>query len=405
MPGGRAALLIAFGIDNLGSGLFLPLTLVFVTQVVGLTVAEAGLSVMIGTLAGLAVPAVAGSLVDRVGERAVVIAAQLLQAVGAGTYLLAHGILLVVAAAVLTAAGQQLFYSALFGLIADTAGDDPKDHAFTVVGMVRAATFAIGAMVAGALLSTTGPTGYRWAITVDVISFVIAAAVLALGLGALGTSSPALPKGTTPPSEVVISRVLRDRPYLALIAVTTLFALSGDFFLVGVPVYSLEVLRTPPWLPGALLTLITVMGATMGTLVLRWTRRWSRIKAMQIAATATTLWCAASAAAALLPSAWTTGYLLGCAVLLAAAQLVSTGRINALAEAAAPRRSRARYLAAFQYAFTIAGVLAPAVVALFSVTPWLPWLVVAAGTAASVGGLRYVSKHLPAHAHGIADQS
>jgi len=62
MPGGRAALLIAFGIDNLGSGLFLPLTLVFVTQVVGLTVAEAGLSVMIGTLAGLAVPAVAGSL-------------------------------------------------------------------------------------------------------------------------------------------------------------------------------------------------------------------------------------------------------------------------------------------------------------------------------------------------------
>jgi MFS family permease len=187
--------------------------------------------------------------------------------------------------------------------------------------------------------------------------------------------------------------------------VTTLFALSGDFFLVGVPVYTLEVLRTPPWLPGALLTLITVMGSTMGTLALRWTRRWTRIKAMQIAATTTALWCAASAAAALLPSAWRTGYLLGCAVLLAAAQLVSTGRINALAEAAAPPQSRARYLAAFQYAFTIAGVLVPAVVALFSITPWLPWLVVAAGTAASAGGLCYLSKHLPAHARGIAYQS
>ncbi|HTF46953.1 MAG TPA: MFS transporter [Pseudonocardia sp.] len=402
MRGGGAALLIAFGIDNFGSGLFLPLTLVYATQVVGLTVAQSGLAVTIGTLAGLFVPAVAGSLVDRVGARPVVIAAQLLQAVGVGTYLLAHGMLLVVAAALLLGAGQQLFYSALFGLIADTAGDGPTDRAFTVVAMVRGATFALGALVVGALLSTAGPAGYRWGIAADALSFVVAAAALALGLRAPGRSSKALAKPTMPPSEIAASRVWRDCPYLALIAVTMLFALSLDFFLVGVPVYTLEVLGSPPWLPGALLALITVIGSTMGTLVLRWTTHWSRIKAVQIAAIATALWCATSAAAVLLPAAWRTGYLLGCAVLLAGAQLVSTGRINALAEAAAPPDARARYLAAFQYAFTIAGVLAPAVVALFSVTTWLPWLVVAAGTAASAAGLRYVRAHLPAHALGIA---
>jgi len=75
MRGGRTALLIAFGIDNFGSGLFMPLTLVFVTQVVGLTLAEAGVSVTLGTLAGVVVPAIAGALVDRVGARAVVIVA------------------------------------------------------------------------------------------------------------------------------------------------------------------------------------------------------------------------------------------------------------------------------------------------------------------------------------------
>ena len=54
----------------------------------------------------------------------------------------------------------------------------------------------------------------------------------------------------------------RDRPYLALIAITTLFAVSVDSYLVGVPVYALEVLHTPSWLPGALLALLTVITST-----------------------------------------------------------------------------------------------------------------------------------------------
>jgi len=134
------------------------------------------------------------------------------------------------------------------------------------------------------------------------------------------------------------------------------------------------------------LTLITVMGATMGTLVLRWTktmvadqgnadrrdsdhivvRRQRRCRAPALGLD--------NRVPPRLRS------------LTGRGQLVSTGRINALAEAAAPDAPGLAYLAAFQYAFTIAGVLAPAVVALFSVTPWLPWLVVAAGTAASVAG-------------------
>ncbi|WP_331533051.1 hypothetical protein [Pseudonocardia sp.] len=45
--------------------------------------------------------------------------------------------------------------------------------------------------------------------------------------------------------------------------------------------------------------------------------------------------------------------------MLAGANLVLGGRVNAMAEAAAPPRALGRYLAAFAYAFTVAGVLAP----------------------------------------------
>jgi MFS family permease len=85
----RVALLAALGVDNFGSGLFLPLGLVYVTRVVGLPLGTAGTLVSLGTLAGLAVPAFAGRLVDRIGPKPVIIAAQLLQALGATCYLLA----------------------------------------------------------------------------------------------------------------------------------------------------------------------------------------------------------------------------------------------------------------------------------------------------------------------------
>src|SRR5258708_36991139 len=86
----RVALLTALGVDNVGSGLFLPVALLYVTRVVGLPLATAGTIVAAGTMAGLAVPPVAGRLVDRVGPRLTVISGQSLQALGAAAYLIAR---------------------------------------------------------------------------------------------------------------------------------------------------------------------------------------------------------------------------------------------------------------------------------------------------------------------------
>ena len=71
-------------------------------------------------------------------------------------------------------------------------------------------------------------------------------------------------------------------------------------------------------------------------------------------------------------------------------------RANALAEAVAPAAQRGRYLAAFQYAFTVPGAVAPAVVALYSLAVWLPWLLVAASAGLAILVLRWLAGHLPA---------
>jgi len=331
MDRSRVALLVALGIDSFGAGLFLPLSLVYVTQVVGLPLPVAASAVTIGMLAGLGVPPLAGRLVDRLGARRVVTIAQLLQAAGALAYLQADRAVLVVLAALLLGAGQQCFYSALFALVADVVGEGPKDRPFTVVNMVRGGAFGLGALVVGGLLVSAGPPGFTVVIAVNAGCFLLAAALLTFWLD---TPTPA--HRTRGAARSSPTSVLRNRPYLGLIGVTGLFALATDFFLVGMPVYALTVLHTPAWLPGVLLALLTLAGATAGTVVLRGTRRLSRPAAMRLGALLVIVWCAVSATAVLVPAGWLPAYLVGCTLLVAGANLVVGGRMNAMAEAAAP---------------------------------------------------------------------
>ena len=389
----RVALLTALGVNNFGSGLFLPVVLLYVTRVVGLPLAAAGTVVALGTVAGLAVPPAAGRLVDRVGPRRIVIGAELLQALGAVTYLAARGTVMVAVAAVLLAGGQQLFYSSLFALIADVAGDGPRDRPFAVAAMVRSACFGLGGLAAAALLSWAGTGGYRVAVIVDAGSFAVCALLLALLVRVPRPRHPGARAARAAPGGP-----LSDRPFLALIVVTGLVALPLDFYLSGMSVYVLGELHAEPWLPGAALALYTGLNSAGGTAALWATRRLRRTTAMAWGAALLVVWCGVSVAAVAMPARWRAADLLAGTVVLAAAGLAFGARVNALAEATAPAGARGRYLAAFQYSFTVPGVVAPAVVALFSVAVWLPWLLVAAAAGLAVLALRRLAGQLPARA-------
>lgn len=374
----RFSLLIALGVDNVGSGFFLPLTLIYVTRVVRLPLGTAGTIVALGTLAGLLVPPLAGPLVDRVGPKPVVIASQLIQAVGATVFLVADGVFSVAVATVALAAGQQLFYSSLFALISDVAGDGPKDRPFAVVTMVRAGCFGLGGLAAGALLATAGNDGLRMAVVVNACSFAVCALLLAAFVR----------PGHHPVPDGRPVRLRADRRFLSLIAITGLVALSTDFYLVGLPVFVLDVLHGPPWLPGVLLALSTTVNATCATLALHATRTMTRIAAMTAGTVVVVVWCVVCLAAPAVPAGWLPGVLVSTTLLFAGAGLLFGTRANALAADLAPAAGRGRYLAMFQYAFTVPGVLAPAVTGLFSVAAWLPWVVVGSCAAVATAGLR-----------------
>jgi hypothetical protein len=265
--------------------------------------------------------------------------------------------------------------------------------------MVRGACFGLGALVAGGILTSAGPAGYRVAVAADAGSFVACALLLALLVRIPGRPPDSRAVGADSPG------LLRDRPFLALIAITGLIALAVDFFLIGMPVYVLVQLRAQPWLPGTILALLTALGSAGGIAALHATRRLSRITAMQAGAALYLLWCAASLAAVLVPPGWRPAELLAATVILAIAGLLFGPRALALAEAVAPPAVRGRYLAAYQYAFTVAGVVAPAAVALFSVAIWLPWLLVATCASLAILALRPLAGYLPVSAVRPAPQA
>ncbi|WP_370945647.1 MFS transporter [Amycolatopsis sp. cg5] len=384
MTRSRAALLIALGLDNFGTGLFLPLVLLYVTREVGLPLGVAGMAITGGGLVAFAVPPVAGHLVDWIGPRWVVVAAFLVQATGVSLYLLAHGVVTVVVVAMIVAVGQQLFYCALYVLVADVAGNVPKDRPFAVVAMVRTACFGAGAFAAAFV-----PSGYRMALVGDVLTFLLAAAVVVTFVDAPHKVAW---------FEKVPAKVTQNRPYLALIFFCGLFSLSLDFFLVGMPVFVLDQLRGPSWLPGAILAVFTLSFSLSGTLALRHTRRFTRIGAMRLGSALFAAWSALSLIAIVVPFDGLPLYLLTVTLVLAAGELIFGPRGGALAEAAAPPAARGRYLAAYQYAFTFSSVLAPAVAGLFSLAVWLPWVLVAACACLAVAGLGWLGPRLPEEA-------
>lgn len=180
--------------------------------------------------------------------------------------------------------------------------------------------------------------------------------------------------------------MLRNRPYLTLILLSGLFGLSLDFFLIGTPVFVLDRLHAPTWLPGAILFLLTVLTSAGGTIALRLTRGLTRISAMRAGSALFAAWCLTSVGVLLVPRSWQVPYLLAATLVFAAGDLVFGLRSSALAEVAAPPEAKGRYLAAFQYAFTVAQVLAPAIVSLFSVAAWLPWVLVGVALASPRSG-------------------
>lgn len=378
VPRGRAALLAALGVDMAGSGLFAPISLLYFQAVTDLSLPAIGLLISLATIASLPVPVIVGHLVDRYGPRGIVIGAQLLQGCGFAAYAMVQGPISVLAAALVVAVGQRMFWCSVFTLVAEVApaGRSAQDRTFALFSMVQSAGLGLGTLIAGLALSG-GPHVYRLVVLVNAASYLVSAATL-LAVPAARAPRPAETPGGG------YRDLLRDRPYLGFIAINGVFNLVAVMVGTAVPVYVVEGLPAPAWLAGPLLTVNTVLLATGQTVAVRLVRRLPRTRALALAGGFMVLWLLAMALAVKIPGGLLIAYLPLSMALFAVGELIMAPVANALAAAAAPAHLRGRYLAVMQYGFAVAQIIAPTFfTVLYARGRALPFAVLAAVTAAA----------------------
>lgn len=394
---GGAVLIGALAVDSIGNGLFLPLSLVYFVELTAVPLALVGVLLSVAGAVTLPVPVWAGTLADRFGALVVVVTAQALQAVGFLAYAWVTGPVGILVSSVLVAVGVRFFWSAVFTAIADhvdgSATALSRDTWYALANGARTAGLAAGGLGTGIVVADGREATYR------VVAFAAAAcfATAAVLIAVFVRTGPA--RHHEPLARSGYATLLRDRPYLALIALNTVYALSSMMLGLAIPTVVLVGLDGPAWLTSGLLAGNAVLIAVLSAPVVRRLQRFRRTRLIAVAAALWVGWCASLA---LLPPGrlgWVVPVLVGGTLLYTAAELVHGPVSTALAAAAAPGAARGRYLATFQYSFAVASIIAPGFFAtLFAIAPAAPWIALGVLNAASIAGLLLLERALPATA-------
>jgi MFS family permease len=395
---------LAMVIDAVGSGLFLPFSLLYFHHAGGLSLTEAGLGLTISMLIAVPTPLAAGVLVDRVGPKTVAVATNAARVAGFLGYLLVHDLTALIAVALLISVSDRLFWVAQPALIGEFATSGSRDRWFGLTVALRAAGLGIGGLLAGLAASSLGIGGYHALVVANTVSFALAAVLIA-SLRVPGRAAvAALPAAPSPKG---FRAVLADRPFCWIVASNVVFGIARTMILVGFPVYAIQVLGAPAWLAGVLYAVYTALLAVAQTSLVRRLEHHRRTRALMLSAL---LWAGSFvllAVAPLLPGQALVAYLSAVTVLYTVAVMVHAGVIDALVIEAAPDTLRGRYVAAFNLSWAAANALAPGLfTTLLAWYAGLPWITLAALLLLALVGVRRAEPRLARQAVRIrSDQA
>ncbi|MEV5743983.1 MFS transporter [Microbispora rosea] len=402
-PSTRVRYMAGMVVDATGSGMYLPLSLLFFHHVTGLPIERVGVIMTGAALFSLVANPIAGVLVDRFGARAVVVGGYLVRAVGFAAYPLVDSPLTMFLAVALVALGDGSYPPSIQSFVAAIAQGADRDRLLAAQRSLRNAGLGAGGLIAGAALGLGSDAAYRVIVLVSAAAFAGAALILRT-IPVPGGPVPGTRAGTAPRAAGRRSGgyrlVLRDRTFLALTLQNVPTAFGYMVLSVALPVYVTQELDVPASLVGVLYAVNTVGIALLQIPV---TRRLIRYRRTRTVAAGAATFAASFAAFALL--AGVPARPVALAGVFAATALFTLGEmlhgapLSALVSSAAPEETRGRYMAVYQFSWAIPITLAPAVLtALLSLSPVSMWLLLAGGVSCSALTMLRLEPRLPARA-------
>ena len=132
------------------------------------------------TAALLALPAgpIAGGLVDRYGARPVLLAANLIQAIGFAGYLIASEAWEVTLCAWMNSAGRAVFFGGYGVTVAALAAPGHRERWFGLLGSVRNLGYALGGALSAVALGVGTRSAYATIVVINALSYLAAFALM-----------------------------------------------------------------------------------------------------------------------------------------------------------------------------------------------------------------------------------
>jgi MFS family permease len=380
----------AFFIDALGTGLFLPFSLLFFEKTTSLSQTQIGLGLAVAALVRIPVTVAAGPLSDRFGPRAAVVASQLLQAAGFVNYLIAGGFWHLVAAAMLVQVGNSVFWVAYPPLIFAISADGDREQWFALVTALRTAGLAAGGVIAGAAVAFGGRGGYLGVGAANAVSFALAAALCAK----LRAGRPR-PRGQDAQPEAGPASswkpLLQDSPFLGFVAVNmglTVLALASQ---LALPVFLVNTLGLPAWAPGTALAFNAVLVTVSTPAVMSAISGRRRHRVLMVSQALMIVALAIFLLLQLVPAGAAIALVLVAIVPLAVCEAMQAAVVPAVVTESATPATVGRYMSAYQVTFSLGDIIVPVIVtaALKAGAPvlWLPLAAVALADLVAVGFL------------------
>jgi MFS family permease len=221
---------------EVGTGMTLPLVIVYLHQARGLSLASAGLALAAMGLAGLVGTAAAGVTADRLGAGWTALAGLLVAAVGTAGFLAVHGVWSAALAGALQGGGFAVTWVGVFPLLIRAVEPSRRGDVLGTNYAVTNLGLGIGSTLAGVVLAVS-PGAFQPLFVVDAASYVLFGVLLAV-FGELGRDIHA---DTGPAGMNAYREVVRDTRLVAATAINLLLVVAG---------YSQMTSAFPAWATG-----------------------------------------------------------------------------------------------------------------------------------------------------------
>lgn len=350
--GRHRAFVSALAIDALGSGIWMPLSILYFLRQTDLSLVEIGVAMTVANLAVTPLVPFVGQLVDLLGPKRVMQTGNLVQAASFALYPLAHSIIAVGIVVGVSTLGRTMFWGSNGPLVTQITRPGERELWFGFVQALRNAGYGVGGLLASLALTIGTDLAYQAVVLANAASYLLAF-VLMLDVEAGGR--PAASTRAVGGWGVV----LRDRGYRWLVAVTFLYALTEMTLNITMPVYFADLLGLPGWVPGAVFVINTVMIGLGQGLVVRSMTGAVRYRVVLVAIMFT------ASSFVMMYAADAVSIRLGTVVVLIAAVVYTVGEIvagpviGALSAESAPEEQRGRYMSVVQLAWNISSAIAP----------------------------------------------